>query len=156
MTSPRGDQVEVHLKGKEAGTVIIKCTANFSGSVYVDEVEVEILEELRFINLPTFQHRPLLMTQNSELNLKTNRDASAEISYTVQPVEGFACLAVGSKCSESKSPVSVDNNGIVRTSDLIGQALILVSVRETFGIIQIISLPIEVNYKSISILILHK
>jgi hypothetical protein len=107
----------------------------------------QVLEELKFVNLP-FEHRPLLMTPNSELTLKTNRDASVGVSYAVQALQGFSCPQLTPDCvsqSGGRAAVSVDGSGVVRATDVVGQAVILVSVREAFGMIQTLSLPVEVS-----------
>jgi len=101
---------------------------------------------LKFVNLPNTKHQTLLMTPNSEINLKINRDASAVVSYAVHPVNTL-CGDQPGKDNEGPT-ISVDGNGIVRTGEVSGPAVIVVTVREAFGLTQTISLPVEVIVES--------
>jgi hypothetical protein len=88
------------------------------------------------------------MTPNSELNLKTNRDASQKVIYTVESSQDFSCLESGTNCAQGKnsnSVVTVDSTGIVRSYETLGLAIILAHVREESGIMQTIIAKIEVS-----------
>jgi len=53
VTMGRGDQVEVRLRAKQPGKVIVKLTTNFSGVVWVDEIDIQVSQSntLRRIDL---------------------------------------------------------------------------------------------------------
>lgn len=95
-----------------------------------------MVDQITLLNYP--QNSPsVLMTPNSEISLKTNKDNDAIVTYTVQ-------YSKEPKISDKdRSVVSVDGNGIVRSNDLIGQSVILVTAAENFGLLQSRTVIIE-------------
>lgn len=86
------------------------------------------------------------MTPNSELNLKTNRDATGKVMYTVQSSRDSSCFDRDSKClyATGENPVVTVDKGIVRSLESSGVAVILIHLQEESGIMQTVSVIIEV------------
>ncbi|CAG7817186.1 unnamed protein product [Allacma fusca] len=173
-TPERGDQLSVRFKAKQPGRVTVKVFAVFNREQFIDEIEIEIImplcafltvdadfvprlpsrqvyDELKLVRVP-LGCQNLLMTPFSELNLRTNRDPSAKITYSVQPTKG---CSEGSDCSRAvldKPVISVDTNGIAKSNDVTGQAVVTVSVLEDFGIV--LSLSVTIDVKPVSYLMI--
>lgn len=140
---PARDQPYFRFHAKQPGLVSIRLIGNMTGKVFVAEAVVEvkfktdltkfsyfislellwqIIDEFRVINLP-LTYAPLLMSPNSEINLKTNKDSSATVSYKIQ---SFVDEEVSSWNGNSDI-VSIDSVGTLRSRDKIGDAIVRIS-----------------------------
>lgn len=98
----------------------------------------QVVDQMLLMNYP--QNSPsILMTPNSEVSLKTNKESHALVTYTIQ------CYKDLKANEKDRSVVSVDGNGIVHSNDLIGQAVILITAVENFGLVQSRTVIIEVS-----------
>ncbi|ODM96783.1 hypothetical protein Ocin01_09896 [Orchesella cincta] len=133
---PSGDQAQLQFHARRPGTTTIKLTVVFAKKKFTAAVDISVTDQMVLLNHP--QTGPsILMTPNSEISLKTNKDSDALVSYTIQ-------CGKDPKVAD-RAIVTVDGNGIVRSNDLIGQAVILVNAVEKFGLVQSKTVIVEVK-----------
>ncbi|CAH1786082.1 unnamed protein product [Owenia fusiformis] len=110
-----------------------------------DEVQLQVFEQLGLVS-PATCDGELIMTPNTETQVKTNRDGSARLTYKVQQQEG------GLKSSK-QSVVTVDGAGQVVSGRSSGQASLLITAHEDFGINQ--TMVILIKVKPVSYMMLN-
>lgn len=135
----------VQISASSAGrvTVSMKVKPSIPGSftdiqilenlVLTDKLEIKVFESLQLKNPSDDGTQPLLLlSPNSETQIASNRDEAGKVSFTLQD------------CS-SQQVVSVSPSGIVRAGSSLGQATVIVSVQEDFGVVQSLSVLVEVK-----------
>ncbi|CAL4097838.1 unnamed protein product [Meganyctiphanes norvegica] len=135
----------VQLSASSAGrvTVSMKVKPSIPGSLtdmqilknmhLTDILEIKVFESLRLKNPSDDGTQPLLlMSPKSEIQISSNRDEVGKVSFTLQD------------CSGSQV-VSVSPSGVVRAGSNLGQATVIVSVQEDFGVVQSLSVLVEVK-----------
>ncbi|CAL8098880.1 unnamed protein product [Orchesella dallaii] len=133
---PSGDQAQLQFHAKRPGSTTVKLVVSFGGKMYTTTVDISVTEQMILLNHP--QTGPsILITPNSEISLKTNKDSDALVSYTIQ-------CAKDPKVAD-RPIVTVDGNGVVHSNDLIGQAVILITAVENFGMVQSRTVIVEVK-----------
>ncbi|XP_014480293.1 PREDICTED: nuclear pore membrane glycoprotein 210 isoform X2 [Dinoponera quadriceps] len=112
---------------------------------YTTFVKIEIFEELRLVEPPSSRDAsPILMSPNSVLRLRTNRDKHATTTYKV------LSSAHGNESADSRAlapatkTVSVDKDGVLRSGDNFGRTVISVASTEAFNK-QTLALVVEVK-----------
>ncbi|ELU01491.1 hypothetical protein CAPTEDRAFT_222865 [Capitella teleta] len=112
-------------------------------TVLIDSVQIQVFEELQLIR-PDICDGTLLITPNTETQLRTNRDGStAKISYKV----------VDHLQGDAEPLVTVSRSGQVLSGSRTGQATLLVISHEESGVNQ--SVVVEVKVKPISYLMIN-
>ncbi|XP_064601442.1 nuclear pore membrane glycoprotein 210-like [Liolophura sinensis] len=118
-------------------TVKLKVKAGVPGQVLGhqelrDEVQIKVFDRLTIVN-PDLCDGQLLITPDTEMRLKTNRDGAARLTY---------------KISHQDPPnlnLKVDSSGHLMSSTVTGQATVLVTALEEFGLNQTSTLLIKVQ-----------
>ncbi|EFN86735.1 Nuclear pore membrane glycoprotein 210 [Harpegnathos saltator] len=114
--------------------------------IYTTFVKIEIFEELRLINPPSsWDASPIFMSPNSVLQLRTNRDKHATTTYKI------LSSAYGNETANSrvltavtKTDVSVDKSGVVKSGDNFGRTVISITSSEAYNK-QTMTLVVEVK-----------
>ncbi|XP_071946091.1 nuclear pore membrane glycoprotein 210-like [Antedon mediterranea] len=123
--------VAMRVRTRNAGEALLRLRVSQSpgafnqisnNAVLVDEVQIQVFEKLSLTH-PTNCDSTFLMTPNTNGLIKTNRDGSATISYSI----------LGDQAS---SIVTVNHQGVVTSSDALGQVSVLVVAHERFGLNQ--------------------
>ncbi|KAJ8299580.1 hypothetical protein KUTeg_023640 [Tegillarca granosa] len=91
-----------------------------------------VFEKLAVIN-PSLCDGKILMTPNTEAVVKTNRDGSAKMTYTILPSD------------EGLAVVNVSDGGLLTTGSANGQAALHITAQEEFGTSQTLVLLIKVK-----------
>jgi len=148
----------MRLRAKKPGRVLIKLRARITSPIdssnqfqfdrdaeFKDQLEIQVYEDFSLIhpNLPSSE-KTLLMQTNSEFQLKTNKDGNAKIlSYhTLPQVNGI-----------KKDLVTVSEHGLIKSGNEIGSCVILAKVVEDFGVVQ--QLSIIINVKSVTFMMMN-
>ena len=145
----------MRLVAKNPGRVVISVRARISSSLpmsdqyqlerdreYTDTLEVQIFDDLS-LRRPILPSNTLLISPESEYQLKTNREAVGDVSYTV--------LSSGNR----GDVVSVSKSGLVKAGRGTGSSIILIEDQEDFGIVQRMSVIVEVkpiNYMMLNVM----
>jgi len=116
---------------------------------YTTFVKIEIFEELRLID-PAMASSPILMSPNSALRLQTNRDKHGTTTYEILSSthdDGFTeNVASRALTSTSKSTVTVDKNGVVRSGENLGRdTIVTVTNTEAYSLRQSLTVLVEVK-----------
>ncbi|CAK9831046.1 Nuclear pore membrane glycoprotein 210 [Anthophora retusa] len=150
-------QNEVSLRAKAISpglaTIYLNVTmpsnmlAGFKNDVtYTTFLKVEIFEELRLthMGLP-FNVPVILMSPNSVLKLRTNRDKHGSTTYKLlstlhgSDVEDLHALTPASKS------VTIDKNGVIKAGENLGKILISITNTEVYNLKQSITVIVEVK-----------
>ena len=98
------------------------------------EIEVQVFETLK-LKYPNTDSADLLLTPNSEAKILTNRDGNGKLSYSIS-----------NQCPETGSNIiTISEDGIVKAGDETGSTTVIVSLTESFGVTQSISILVEVK-----------
>ena len=140
----------MRLKAKKPGRVLVKLRARITSPIdmlhqfqfdrdaeFKDQLEIQIYDDFSFVNSNiASSERTLLMQPNSEFQLKTNKDGNAKIlSYHVLP-----------KTNGLKEDlVTITEHGLVKSGNEIGSCIIIAKVVEKFGVVQQLSLIVNVK-----------
>lgn len=95
-----------------------------------DEISIQVYESLQLINPYSTTGDVLVMMLNTELNLRTNLESSASVEYVV---EG------------SNEIIRPDGKGNIRSGASLGQASLITTATNTYGVAQSISTLVEVD-----------
>ncbi|XP_069681338.1 nuclear pore membrane glycoprotein 210 isoform X2 [Periplaneta americana] len=120
---------------------------------YHDSIEIEVFEELLLIRppYPLNQQSPmLLLAPNSEVQLRTNRDGLAKMTYSLGgkllPIgQGSDNETVSKALTDPDHLLTVEPGGLVKSHNRLGRSVIMVIAKEDFGIRQILSISVEVK-----------
>ncbi|XP_014675942.1 PREDICTED: nuclear pore membrane glycoprotein 210-like [Priapulus caudatus] len=108
-----------------------------------DDVQIQVFEKLQ-VSRPNLCDGQMIITTDTEADLGTNRDGSADVTYQV----------ISQSLERGKHGViSVDQPGRIVSGSSVGEASVLVTAREDFGINQ--TLVILVKVKEVSYLMLN-
>lgn len=112
---------------------------------YTTFTKVEIFEELRLIDpAPSRDTLPILMSPNSVLRLRTNRDKHGTMTYKIlsstQSNESVDSRAL----MPAVKTVSIDKSGVVRSGDNLGRTVISITNTEAYSSKQSLMIIIEV------------
>ena len=137
----------MRLAAKKAGRVRIAVKATVTESLaasdqyqfdrdrtFTDTVEVEVFDDLS-LQSPRLPRNTLLMSPNSEYQLRTNRESEGAIRYSVLPNDKEG----------NKNVVTVTPSGLVVAGRSSGSAIILVEDDERFGVTQRMSIVVDVK-----------
>ncbi|XP_022099452.1 nuclear pore membrane glycoprotein 210-like isoform X2 [Acanthaster planci] len=111
-------------------------------SMLIDEIQLQVFERLE---LMAGCHNQLLVTPDTQAQLRTNRDGSARMSYVV----------LSSECTDYRREplISVSRQGLVTAGAHTGQTTVLVTAYENFGVNQ--TLVVLVKVKPVSYIAIH-
>ncbi|XP_066051848.1 nuclear pore membrane glycoprotein 210 isoform X2 [Chamaea fasciata] len=131
--------VDVHgrVKGRTGLKVVVKVLDAAANQFYnmarelSNEIQIQVFEELRLVS-PEAEAEQILMSPNSFIKLRTNRDRVASLSYRV--LDGPDKVPV----------VTIDERGFVFSGSVIGSSTIEVISQELFGINQTIIAAVKV------------
>ena len=103
---------------------------------FKDQLEIQVFEDLALTNPNFLTSSRLLMQTNSQYQLKTTRDGDAKVvSYYVVP-----------KITDvTEDIVKISEHGLVKSGNEIGSCIVMVRVEEAFGVVQQLSIAIEVK-----------
>ncbi|GAB1602354.1 nuclear pore membrane glycoprotein 210-like isoform X1, partial [Argonauta hians] len=130
---PRESNFATHLVAVSAGIITVqlrvKPTVKGKNQIVLDkefrdELQIEVFDGLALIS-PSMVDGYILVTANTETQLKTNRDNSVRLLYKTS-----------SRPGEKAAEVKVRENGILSTGSKTGQVTLMVSAVEDFGINQ--------------------
>ena len=137
----------MRLAAKKAGRVRIAVKATVTESLaasdqyqfdrdrtFTDTVEVEVFDDLS-LQSPRLPRNTLLMSPNSEYQLRTNRESEGAVRYSVLPNDKEG----------NKNVVTVTPSGLVVAGRSSGSAIILVEDDERFGVTQRMSIVVDVK-----------
>ena len=137
----------MRLAAKKAGRVRIAVKATVTESLaasdqyqfdrdrtFTDTVEVEVFDDLS-LQSPRLPRNSLLMSPNSEYQLRTNRESEGAIRYSVLPNDK----------ESNKNVITVTPSGLVVAGRNSGSAIILVEDDERFGVTQRMSIVVDVK-----------
>ncbi|XP_067001569.2 nuclear pore membrane glycoprotein 210 [Anabrus simplex] len=119
-------------------------------------LDVEVFEELRLIQPPNAgdtQSPYILMAQNSEVQLETNHEGLLIYSLmdSSNPVYSLPINSSDSGDQQSvavgplNSVVTVDQNGLMKSFSATGRSVVVVTVKEEFGLKQVLGIAVEVK-----------
>lgn len=117
---------------------------------YTTFAKIEIFEQLRLINPPSSRDASsILMSPNSVLRLRTNRDKHATTTYKVlSSTHGNQSVNSRALTPLTKT-VSIDKDGVLRSGDNFGQTIISVTSTEAYNK-QTLTLVVEVYIQFVS------
>nr|XP_006822310.1 PREDICTED: nuclear pore membrane glycoprotein 210-like [Saccoglossus kowalevskii] len=122
--------MRLHAINPGQATVRLKVTISQSGHnqilddmVLIDEVQIEVFAKLSLIHPDTCSSM-LLMSHNTQTQIKTNRDGSARVSYSLLNL------------FDGEPVITIDSMGYVNSRSLTGQTSVLITSHEEFGINQ--------------------
>ncbi|XP_045135135.1 nuclear pore membrane glycoprotein 210-like [Portunus trituberculatus] len=107
-----------------------------SNAVLTDKLEIKVFESLK-LKYPSGGSSQLLMTPESEARIVTNRDGDGQMTYQVDG----ACNGH----DEGSPVVEVGPDGLVKAGEQTGQATVVVTVTESYGVTQSLSVLVEVK-----------
>lgn len=129
-------------------TVPSNVLSSKSDITYTTFVKIEIFEELRLID-PATASSPILMSPNSVLRLRTNRDKHGTTTYEILSSahdEFTDNVASRALTPASKSTVTVDKSGVVRSGENLGrETIITVTNTEAYSLRQSLTVLVEVK-----------
>ncbi|CAI9723077.1 Hypothetical predicted protein [Octopus vulgaris] len=149
LNSPRESNFATHLVATGPGiiTVQLRVKPTLKGKNQIvldkefrDELQIEVFDGLTLIS-PSMVDGYILVTANTEMQLKTNRDNSVRLLYKTS-----------SRPGEKAAEVTVRENGILSTGSKTGQITLMISAVEDFGINQ--TMVFNVIVKPVSFLML--
>ncbi|XP_038053561.1 nuclear pore membrane glycoprotein 210-like [Patiria miniata] len=108
-----------------------------STKLLIDEIQLQVFERLELISNC---HTNLLMTPDTQAPIRTNRDGSARMSYSVL-------------YPDYEPLISVSRQGLVSAGSRTGQTTVLVTAYENFGVNQ--TLSVLVTVKPVSYMAIH-
>ncbi|XP_076028770.1 nucleoporin 210 isoform X2 [Oratosquilla oratoria] len=137
----------VRVRAERPGRFVVKLTAKPSvqssgphiqvlgNEQLVDKIEIQVFETLK-LTQPAQNHAHLLLSPGASTRIVTNRIGGSEnITYIVESCKNSAV-------------VTVSDDGTVKAGSVVGQATVLVTLQEHFGLTQTISVLIEVKIVS--------
>ncbi|XP_012259706.2 nuclear pore membrane glycoprotein 210 [Athalia rosae] len=149
------NEVSVRAKGLRPGTaticlnvtvpckVLAECDKE---TVFVAFLKIEIFEELHLLGVSDGYGRPvLLMTPNSSFKLHTNRDKHGLISYKILTHSSTGETEEANALTSTSKGVTVNKNGIVKSGDMIGRTMLIVTSAEAYGLKQVLTVVVEVK-----------
>ncbi|TRZ10306.1 hypothetical protein HGM15179_016803 [Zosterops borbonicus] len=131
--------VDVHgrVKGRTGLKVVVKVLDAAANQFYnmarelSDEIQIQVFEKLHLVS-PEAEAEQILMSPNSFIKLRTNRDRVASLSYRV--LDGPDKVPV----------VTIDERGFLVSGPVVGSSAIEVISQELFGINQTIIVAVKV------------
>uniref|UniRef100_A0A8C3NWH2 Nucleoporin 210 n=1 Tax=Cyanoderma ruficeps TaxID=181631 RepID=A0A8C3NWH2_9PASS len=131
--------VDVHgrVKGRTGLKVVVRVLDAAANQFYnmarelSDEIQIQVFEKLHLVS-PEAEAEQILMSPNSFIKLRTNRDRVASLSYRV--LDGPDKVPV----------VTIDERGFLVSGSVIGSSTIEVISQELFGINQTIIAAVKV------------
>lgn len=112
---------------------------------YATFTKVEIFEELYLIDPPSARSvSSILMSPNSVLRLRTNRDKHGTTAYKILSSAHSNESADPHALTPAVKTVSVDKDGVVRSGDNLGRTIISVTNLEAYSLKQSLTVIIEV------------
>ncbi|KAG1690966.1 Nuclear pore membrane glycoprotein 210 [Nymphon striatum] len=130
--SKQHNNFAMRLLTRKQGQVTVRVEVNYDGSLFTDEIQLHIFEDLR-TKVSNQEGLSILMTPLTETYIKTNRDNLAQMDYKVyaEPINGL---------------ITVDSHsGKLISSDKTGEAIVQVIATESFGVVQKIAVAVTVK-----------
>ncbi|XP_068200875.1 nuclear pore membrane glycoprotein 210 [Palaemon carinicauda] len=127
--------VTVTLKVKPSIPMTVPNYQILDNIVLMDKLEIKVFETLQ-LKYPDESYADILMSPEAEVQIKTNRDGNGQMSFAIE----------GCSNSDAKAGVvAVSPDGVVKSSSTTGQATVLVTVEENFGVSQTLAVLVEVK-----------
>ncbi|XP_064117078.1 nuclear pore membrane glycoprotein 210-like [Macrobrachium nipponense] len=127
--------VTVTLKVKPSVPMTMPNFQIVDNLILIDKIEIRVFETLQ-LKYPAESYADILMSPGAEVKVKTNRDGNGQMSYAIEGCNnGDAATGV----------VSVGPDGVVKSGSTTGQATVLVTVEENFGVSQSLAVLVEVK-----------
>ncbi|KAL4646368.1 nuclear pore membrane glycoprotein 210 isoform X1 [Arapaima gigas] len=129
--------VHAQAKGRTGLKVVVRTrdsqAAHLSHNMeeFSDEIQIQVYDKLRLLS-PEVEAEEILMSPNSVIKLKTNRDSLGQLSYRVHD------------CTNKAALIQVDENGHLSSGALTGSASLQVTSQESFGVNQTIIVAVKV------------
>ncbi|XP_016071129.1 PREDICTED: nuclear pore membrane glycoprotein 210 [Miniopterus natalensis] len=129
--------VHGRVRGQTGLKVVVRALDPTAGQLYgfakelSDEIQIQVFEELLLLN-PEIEAEQILMSPNSFIKLRTNRDGTASLSYRV--LNG----------SEEVPVVHVNEKGFLVSGPTTGTSTVEVTAQEPFGANQTIVVAVKV------------
>lgn len=136
LSAEQTGRVTVTLKVKP---VIPSSFPNFQltdNALLTDKLEVKVFESLK-LQHPDDGSSNLLLSPEAETKIKTNRDGNGRLSYAVE-----GCKRDSTKAADV---ITVNPDGVINSGSTTGQATVIVTVEENFGVTQSIAILVEVK-----------
>uniref|UniRef100_A0A8C9WHE5 Nucleoporin 210 n=1 Tax=Scleropages formosus TaxID=113540 RepID=A0A8C9WHE5_SCLFO len=132
-----GMSVHAQTKGKTGLKVVVRTVdpqaRHLASNVeeLSDELQIQVYDKLRLLS-PHVEAEEILMSPNSVIKLKTNRDSMGQVSYRVHDCPNKAAL------------IHVNENGHLSSGALTGSASLQVTSQESFGVNQTVIVAVKV------------
>ncbi|XP_049962965.1 nuclear pore membrane glycoprotein 210 [Schistocerca serialis cubense] len=157
------DKISMRLTALRAGisTIYLNVTVPPRMSAFPQEqtvkfetsLEIEVFEELRLASPPSvgeFQSPYILMAPDTEIQLKTNHEGDLMYSVlgSIDPAEKAESSDVESidRAVSNVTPLlTVNERGLIRSQSATGRTVVTVSVKEGFGLKQVLGVTVEVK-----------
>ncbi|XP_069952997.1 nuclear pore membrane glycoprotein 210, partial [Cherax quadricarinatus] len=162
LKAERPGRVSVTLKVKPGVPISHPDFQVMDNAVLTDKLEIRVFESLR-LTYPGDGSSELLLSTHAEAKIITNRDVLHLVKHDdLKAYDPTGAPAVGQqrdgdgqlsyrieKCNgcESKIPdvITVNHNGIVKSGSTPGQATVIVTIEENYGVTQSLSVLVEVK-----------
>ncbi|KAK4314544.1 hypothetical protein Pmani_014165 [Petrolisthes manimaculis] len=134
-------RVTITLKVQPTTTALITSQQQLiNNTPLTHKLEIKIFESLK-LRSPGEGSSQLLLTPHSETKIITNRDGDGDLSYHVDG----SCNNNNSEETTASSVVEVSGDGVVRSGGVLGEAVVVVTVQESHGITQSLSILVQVK-----------
>ncbi|KAG0718780.1 Nuclear pore membrane glycoprotein 210 [Chionoecetes opilio] len=124
----RPGRATISLKVKVGASALLPYHQTLNNTVLSDKLEIKVFESLK-LKSPSGGASQLLMTPLSEARIVTNRDGDGQLTYHMDE----ACGEGG----EGGPVVEVGPEGVVRAGEQTGQATVVVTVTESYGVTRV-------------------
>nr|XP_022913052.1 nuclear pore membrane glycoprotein 210 isoform X1 [Onthophagus taurus] len=140
ITYDAGDLISIRIRGLRPGKTKLTLNVTVPGNVvqskmktvtFTETMDFDVFEELALMSPPGFSGKALLMAPNSSIQLMTNADSNSRCSYKL--------------IGDDQSIVTVTSQGMLKSEDQLGYAMVLITSIDNHGLKQTLSLIVEVK-----------
>lgn len=137
-------RVTIKLNGKITKSIPLAGQFQFENDRPLsDTLEIQVVEDLD-LKSPWLEENTLVMSTNSQYQLRTNRDSQGELRYSV-----LSKSNVG-------DAVSVSESGMVKAGRNIGTSVIFIEDMEDYGLVERMSIVVDVKPISYMMINVHE
>lgn len=155
------NEVTLRARALKAGLATVYLNVTTPSKIlsgYKDEVsfstfvKLEIFEEL-VVTHPEITHgvSVILMTPNSAVKLRTNRDKHGASTYKILPNSNVNEAEDTNALTPATKTVTVDKTGLVKSGESVGRTIISVTNVESYNFKQSVTVIIDVSMKSVDL-----